>query len=272
MAFGHHHSGNMGAFLALDTLAARSGLRGVSPALKTLLSVGSLVLCVSAGDAVVGAAVASSMLLILHLLGKAPLDRLLRLLLAPAVFLALSCLVLLLTAAAEPMGIWQLRLGGLWLCITEESLHRTAVLCLQALGAVCCLLFLGATTPMAQLIEIMRRCHVPEVMIELMYLIYRYLFVLLEVQRQLTTAASARLGYDGWRRSVTTAGRVGGTLLASSFRRSSACYDAMEARGYTGRLSFLCHMPPLRGRHVLAAGTYLALLCLLILVRKGRLF
>ena len=122
---------------------------------------------------------------------------------------------------------------------------------------------------MPQLIEVLRRCRLPELMIELMYLIYRYLFVLLEVQRQMTVAAQARLGYSGVRRSLNTAGRISGCLLAASFRRSSLCYDAMEARGYDGKLAFLAHMPPFRGAHGVAAGLYLLALLLLILIRKG---
>ena len=268
MAHGHHHHTHTGGILTLDALAARSGLRGVSPGLKMVFSVGSLVLCVGAADTVVGAAVACSMAVIIWLLGKVPLDHLLRLLCLPLLFLTVSCLVILLECTRGPMGLWQLRLGGLWLCVTAQSLNRAVTLFFQAMGAVCCLYFLSTSTPMPQLIEVLRKCRLPELMIELMYLIYRYLFVLLEVQRQMTVAASARLGYDGWRRSLTTAGWISGGLLASSFRRSSACYDAMEARGYEGRLAFLCRTPKLRLCHVLAAAVYLLLLGLLILIRK----
>ena len=78
-----------------------------------------------------------------------------------------------------------------------------------------------------------------------------------------------RLGYHGLGRSVTTAGKIGGNLLAASFRRSRACYDAMEARCYDGRLSFLATVPPLKKRHLLAALGYLLVLGAWIYVVKG---
>ena len=265
----HCHSHHDGGFLMFDTLAARSGLRRVSPGLKTAFSVGTLLLCVGAADAVVGASVAISMLLLIWRLGGVPLGRILRLLGLPLVFLIVSCLVILLDFAPEPIGIWRLSLGSTWICVTRESLHRTITLFFQAMGAVCCLYFLSTSTPMPQVIEVLRRCHVPELIIELMYLIYRYLFMLLQVQQQMTVAASARLGYHGWRRSVTTAGKISGALLAASFRRSSLCYDAMEARGYDGTLRFLTRMPPLRKKHVLGAAAYGLALLALIMVRKG---
>lgn len=267
MAKGHnHHTGGM---LALDALAAHSGLRDVSPGLKTAFSVVCLLLCVGAADAVTGVAVCVSMMLIIWWLGKVPWKSLLRMLRIPALFLIVSCLVILLELTHTPAGLWWMKLGSRWLCITQQSLHRSVSLFFQALGAVCCLYFLSTSTPMPQLIEVLRRCHLPELMIELMYLIYRYLFVLLEVQRQMTVAAMVRLGYVNLRRSLATAGMISGGVLASSFRRSSAYLDAMEARGYHGKLAFLSHTPRLRTRHVLAAAAYVVLLGLLILFRKG---
>ena len=265
----HRHSHHAGGMLMLDSLAAHSGLRTVSPGLKTAFSVVVLLLCVGASDAVVGIFVAISMVLIMGFLGKTPMDHIAELLTIPLLFLLVSCLVILLEILREPVGLCQLRFGNHWLCITESSLHRAVTLFFQAMGAVCCLYFLSSTTPMPQLIEVLRRCHVPELIIELMYLIYRYLFVLLDVQQKLTTAASARLGYAGVRRSISTAGRVSGALLAASFRRSNRCFDAMESRGYDGRLAFLSYAPRLQIKHLLAACAYVAVLLGLILVRKG---
>lgn len=265
----HRHSHHEGGFLMLDSLAAYSGLLGVSPGLKTVFSVGVLLLCVGAADPVVGISVALSMILLIWRLCGVPLSRVLRLLRLPLVFLTVSCLVILLNFTPEPVGIWHLSLGSNWLCITRESLRRTITLFFQAMGAVCCLYFLSTSTPIPQLIEVLRRCHVPELIIELMYLIYRYLFVLLQVQRQMTLAATARLGYAGFGQSISTAGRICGCLLAASFRRSSLCYDAMEARGYDGTLRFLTRTPPLRKKHVLGAAVYGLALLALIMVRKG---
>ena len=264
----HRHSHGSGV-LMLDTLAAHSGLRNVSPDLKTAFCVLVLLLCVGASDTVVGIFVALSMVFFMGFLGKTPMGHIVRLLKIPLLFLCVSCLVILLEVVREPLGLWQLKAGSWWLCVTAESLHRAVTLFFQAMGAVCCLYALSSSTPMPQIIEVLRRCHVPELVIELMYLIYRYLCVLLEVQRQLTVAATARLGYVGLRRSISTAGRVSGTLLASSFRRSRACFDAMESRGYDGRLAFLSYAPRLQIKHLLAACAYVVVLLGLILVRKG---
>ena len=108
----------------LDSLAAHSGLRSVSPGLKTAFSVLVLLLCVGASDAVVGIFVALSMVLIMGLLGKTPMDHIAQLLTIPLLFLSVSCLVILLEVVREPMGVWQVALGPWWVCITGQSLHR----------------------------------------------------------------------------------------------------------------------------------------------------
>lgn len=181
----------------------------------------------------------------------------------------MGCLVVLLEWGRQPAGLWSAALGGRYLCITAASCRRAGNLFCQALGAVSAMYFLSTTTPMPQLIEILRRWKLPELVIELMYLIYRYLFVLLSCQRRMTIAATVRLGYHGLGRSVTTAGKIGGNLLAASFRRSRACYDAMEARCYDGRLAFLNTVPPVRGKHLLAMAAYLLALGAWIFLAKG---
>ena len=269
MARGHnHHSGNT---LMLDTLAAHNGLLSVSPMVKTVFCVVCLVLCVSAADPAVGVFVAVSMVLIMRLLGKISLHKIFHLLRIPLVFLIVSCVIILLEPTQEPLGLWHIPFGRGNLCVTRGSLRHAVTLFFQAMGAVCCLYALSSSTPVPQLIDVFRRCRVPELVIELMYLIYRYLFLLLEVQQKLTIAASARLGYCGLKRSATTAGRISGTLLASSFRRSSQCYDAMESRCYDGKLRFLSHMPAVQAGHALAAGAYVLVLVGFIVFRKGLL-
>lgn len=265
----HNHSHHSGSMLMLDALAVHSGLLGVSPAIKAGFSIAALILCVSAGDIAVGITVAVSMMLLMGFLGNVSFRQILSLLRIPLLFLTVSCGVVLLEWLPEAVGLWYLPFGQHFLCITPQSLPRAATLFFQAMGAVCCLYFLSTSTPMPQLIAVLRRCHVPELIIELMYLIYRYLFVLLDAQHTLTISAASRLGYNGIKRSVSTAGRISGALLASSFRRSRQCFDAMESRGYDGKLLFLTHTPPVRLHHLLAALGYLAALTVLIFIRKG---
>lgn len=107
-----------------------------------------------------------------------------------------------------------------------------------------CLYFLSLSTPVPELLDALRRARVPEVVGDLAVLIYRYIFILFATFRSMRDAAASRLGYAGPVRSLRTTGRVYGGLLAHSFRRAQACFDAMESRCYDGGIRFLTREKP----------------------------
>ena len=271
MASHRHAHAHSGGLLLLDVYAQRSRLRGVSPFVKLAFALGMLLLCVGAGSAALGLAVAVGMLTACAALGGAPGRFLLSLMALPLLFLAVSCLPIVFDVGDAPLGFFDVELFGTFLSATEEGLREAGRISLRACGAVSCLFFLSLTTPMQEILEVLRALHLPEVVIELMYLIYRYLFLLLEVQERMTTAAQSRLGYATWRASWYTFAHLSGGLLAGAFRRSGASLDAMEARCYDGGLRFLVRLAPVRGRHVAACALCFALTAALaaLLAWKG---
>ena len=259
----HHAHAHGGGMLSMDLCAQRSRLRGVSPFVKAAFSVAVLLRCVGAGSAAVGLVVTAGMLTACTVLGGVPAGTLRRLLALPLLFLAVSCLPIVFDLSRSPLGFFDVAVLGRFLSATEEGLREAGRLFLRALGAVSCLFFLSLTTPMQEILEVLRALHLPEVVIELMYLIYRYLFLLLEVQERMTTAAQSRLGYATWRASWYTFSHLSGGLLAGAFRRSGTSLDAMEARCCDGSLRFLVRLAPVRGRHTAVCALCFGLLAAL---------
>lgn len=253
----HLHEGGM---LSIDHWAQHSRLRGVNPYVKLILALGMLVLCLAANNAAFGLAVALFMLLAITKAGGVPLRYVFSLLTVPLLFIAVSCLAIALDFSHQPLGLADLPLpGGLgYLSATPEGIKAAALLACRAYGAVCCLYFLSLTIPMQEIIMMLDAMHLPPLIIELMYLIYRYIFMLLDIQHRMTVAATSRLGYASLRSAWFSFTHISGNLLAASFNRSSSCLDAMDARCYNGRLRFLTHSAPLKPKHAAVC-----LLCLL---------
>lgn len=268
MSFFHsHHSESM---IMTDALAYNSELKNVNPILKTLFSLICVLLCINAKDIIISLVVIFSMLYIICRLGKIPFCSVINLIKSQFVFLLISCSIILIECLKSPIGIFQLKImNSLWLCITKESLLLSSTIFFQALGAMTCIYFLALTTTLSQLIYVLHKFHIPKLIIELMYLIYRYLFVLLNVQQKMTASACSRLGYNGIKHSLHSSALISGGVLASSFRRCSANLDSMESRCYEGELVFLTHTPKLLPRHILFTVGYITLLIFLILIRKG---
>ena len=256
---GHQHT-HGGAMLSIDRYAHLSRLKGVSPFIKTAFALAVLVVCVAADCAAVGLLVSAGMLAACIFLGGAPGRYVFSLMTIPVLFLVFSCLAIAFEVGRAPLGFFDVPLFGVYLSATPGGVRRALLLFFKAYGAVACLYFLSLTTPMQEILEVLRAARLPKLVIELMYLIYRYIFLLLDVQHKMTAAAQSRLGYATRRNAWYTFTHISGNLLASSFRRSGACFDAMESRCYEGTLRFLNRHAPFRWRHAAVCGGCLLLL------------
>ena len=252
---GHSHGG----VLHIDVLAQRSRLNRVNPALKVWGCVALLLICVAADTPVIGLLLTALLPVLTVGLGRLRLGDYLSLLALPAAFLLLSTLALTVDFAAGAHGVLNLPLFGGWLVVTPESQARSLLILCKSLGAVSSLYLMSLSTPMSEVIGVLRAAHVPAVVAELMYLIYRYIFILLEMHRSMRDAAESRLGYHGLSAGLRTTGAVYAGLLSRSFRRAGACFDAMESRCYDGEIRFLEAAKPITALHGAAAGCLVAL-------------
>ena len=244
--------------LVIDVYARRSRYFAWSPALKTGGCVLLLVLCVASPSPWVPLALALIMAFLTVWGGGIHFHDYLALLSLPAAFLLLSGLALLWDYVPVMDGVAAIPLWNGWLVVTAAAQVRARLGMARALGAMICLYFLSLSTTMPEILSVLRRAHVPSVMTELAVLIYRYLFVLLSAYETMQDAAASRLGYSTFARSIRTTGAVYGNLLAASFRRAGACFDAMESRCYDGEIRFLEREKPVTLPAALLFGGLLA--------------
>lgn len=135
-------------------------------------------------------------------------------------------------ALAVPVGPW--RIG-----VTAASLAEAGRVLAVSLASVAGALFLALTTPVVDLTDQLRRWGVPGLAVELMTLVYRFVFVLVETAADMYVAQDARLGYSSWRRALRSAGILVSNLYLRSQAHAGAIFTALEARGYTGELRVL---------------------------------
>ncbi len=223
----------------MEQYAQASGLRGTNAAFKTAFSMVVLLLCLILDSAAVSAFIILSMLAATVRIGRVRLWDYIRLLGIPLFFMVCS-------AAA--------------LIFTTHDIRQTAEVTLRALGAVSAFYFLILSTPMDELLAVLRKCRLPGLFIELMYLIYRFIFVLTDVWNHMNTAAKARLGYVDYRTSLRTFGGIAGNLLVLSMKRADSFYDAMESRCYGGDIRFLEESRKCRPVEWIVSGVYICVL------------
>jgi len=237
LAKGHRHD----SVLTMDVYARRSRLCRENAALKAAGSLGLLILCICSSSPLPPLCLFAFLSAVTVVAGGIQVREYLSLLGLPAVFLLLSALTLLWDYSPQlvPEAVVSVPLFGGWLTVVPAAQSLGMLVLSRALGAVSCLYFLSLSTPLPELLEVLRRARIPAIVIELAVLIYRYIFLLLATFRDMRDSAASRLGYRGLKRSLRTTGLVYGGLLAGSFRRAGACFDAMESRCYTGQIRFL---------------------------------
>ncbi|HJB69339.1 MAG TPA: cobalt ECF transporter T component CbiQ [Candidatus Flavonifractor avistercoris] len=226
--------------MGTDRWAYQSRLRRVDPLPKLILSLTALVVCLCCGSGAVGLATAAAMGVLIAALGGLPPRVYLHFLKIPMAFLAVGCATMLVRSypagapvlAALPVG------GRLW-GFDGAALAAAAALFFRAMGAVGAMYFLALNTPVTDLTMCLGRLHVPRLLVELMELIYRFIFVLSETAGSIRTAQASRLGYQGLRRSLSSLGTMASLVFLRAWRRADRIYAALESRGYAGSLTTL---------------------------------
>ena len=163
-----------------------------------------------------------------------------------AAFLLLSCLTLLVSVHLDEHGAASWRYA-------PEMLPQVEAIAARALAALAALLSLVLTTPLPDLIGLLRRLHTPEILLDLMVLCYRMLFVFSATTRDIVSAQDARLGYSTRRRGLRSLGQLIASLSLGIWLRARALHRAALARNGDGPLRFLTPVYPQAGRDRLIA-------------------
>lgn len=236
--------------LLIDKLCYSSRLRYINACTKTLLSILALIFCIIDRSIILSLMVLVTMGYLSVKKGGISFFVYLRLLRIPLVFLILSTLAILINFSKTPMDAFALSLGSFYLTSSYASLLHATQLIATALASVSCLYFLSLSTPITDILSVMKKVHVPDLFIELMLLIYRFIFVLLDMAEALTAASHSRLGNIDFKTSCRSFGSVASALFIRSLKKSNHLYDAMESRCYDGRILVLSEEYPLQKKHL----------------------
>lgn len=251
--------------IVIDKLCYRSKLRYVNAGEKFAFAVAALLICVVSRSLVTaGAAFAVNGFLTVKK-GGIGAKEYARLLALPFAFLIVSTLAVMVNISKAPLDAYAIPVGSFFITGSRHSLLFGLQLIATAMAGVSCLYFLALSTTMTDLLGVLSRLHCPVLLTELMLLIYRFIFVLLETASAIMTAQKSRLGNRDFKTSVGSFGKMGARLLLRAFQRSNALYDAMEARCYDGRIKVLREHRPVKKTEIAAILIFeLALLFLAI--------
>ncbi|NTV25720.1 MAG: cobalt ECF transporter T component CbiQ [Chlorobiaceae bacterium] len=260
--------------MTLDDHAARSRLRDVVPHLKLLYALPPIAMVLWADSVPFSLLVFVLMSASIVMKGGVQPGDYLRWLLLPAAFLMTGTAAVAFDISVHPEPfLFSIPVGSAFIGVTSAGLAMAIYLAFKALASVSCLYFIAFTTPVADLGRFMASVGIPVLLIEMMLLIYRFVFLLFETASEMATAQRSRLGYAGTMASFRSLASLASNLFFFSARRAEEVYVAMECRGYDGSIRVLALSP--RAQRPSLAGIALvegALFCVAIATHFGRLF
>ena len=242
--------------IIIDKLAYSSKLRYKNPTVKAAFAVGNLLICVGARSFIISFIIFTVMAGLTVLSSKISVLRYLKLMSIPFGFMVLSTIAIVINITDKPMDLVSFPVGSKYLAISCYSLTEGARLVAVAIASVSCLYFLTLTTTVIDILTVLQKLHCPKIMIELMMLIYRYIFVVLDMASAITTSQNCRLGNKDFMTELRSIGQMLAVLLIRSLRKSSLLFESMESRCYDGEIKVLNEYCPAETRDAVGGGGF----------------
>lgn len=209
-----------------NRLAARSGVE------KVVFAIGMLALALVLPPWPGAAVVLGVMLVATLVVARVPLRVYAKLMTGPLLFLAVGVLPLLVS----------LEFGGAWLvglAWAPDGIELALRVTARSLAAVSCLLFLSMSTPMPQILGVLRAVRTPAVVTEVALLIYRDIWVFIDTVGGIRMAQASRLGYRTLRSSYRSLAMLGASFFGQALQRARAMDHGLQARNWQGELRVL---------------------------------
>lgn len=251
---------------SLDYIAQQSAFRHIHPGTKLFLALGSLVLCLISPTPVVP--LISGIVLSFVLIGPGRLSPRLygKILLGPAVFVIMSTIVLLFMLGGGEV-IWQFHpVSWINLSITTGAVRESALILCRVFGCSVSLFFICLTTPMTDLFNGMKRAGIPIDLIDLMMIVYRFIFIFYAQAVEIWQAQVMRLGYSRPKEAIRSFSMLCGMLFISSWNAGEDLIHAMDCRCYNGVFPVLDQAEPIQIQSLVPVMVYLAGLIVMLLI------
>jgi len=189
----------------------------------------------------------------------------LKLLWYPIIIIAITCVIIaLFFGYQEPLT--EINLLGLRWTVFKDGITLGFNTFFRVAGGLSTQFFLVLTTPMTSILLILRKARIPLVLIETSLLIYRYIFVFIEVMETMHTAQELRLGYSSLIKRLRSTSLLIANLFIRTLEQGERTFTAMNARGYDGNIRILEDLPKPRKAALAGIALFDALLVALAFI------
>lgn len=230
----HNHNDR----IMIDYYSNFSKIRDWNTNVKLSLAVFSLLFCIGFDSIIVSITTLILTFSFVVLISGLDIKSYINVMKIPIGFLILSIAPILLNIGFTQAGIIIVKIGQIYITTSESQIWIAINLFFKALGAVSCMQMLILTTPMHRIIISLNKFKIPKLIVDIMYFMYRFIFIFFSTYTQMKHSAKSRNGYKDFFTSCKTFGNIMSNLFVSSLQKLELYNRSMDSRCYTGRLNF----------------------------------
>ena len=201
-------------------------------------------------------------------LGKISLKKYIDFFKVPIIFLLISVAVININFSKNITDFYYFNIGDLYIYTTDENIRKSCILFWRALSGVSSMYMLALSTPLNEIIYVIKKVRTPQIIIELMYLVYRFIFIMRDSYKSMRKSIESRLGFRDYRISLLSFGKIISNILIVSLRKSNSFYDAMESRCYRGEIRFFIKEKRINKKVIIGMGLSIIYLIVLYIFTK----
>ncbi len=235
MAMGLSSGSGASEHIQMDALAYSSRMLNWAPLGKLLLVIVVLIANVMTDSVVTAFAVLAIGLVLMAYSTNMRIPFMLAVAIGEAILiLIVACGIISINGDPSEPCIWRADFLWLDLYMTADSFNQAWLVMIRAVAGITVMMAFATSTPIPHLAQALRQIRIPDEICEIVVLIYRYAFLLLERMDTMWSAANSRLGFTGFKRSMRTIASIAVGIFTSSMNLADKAQVSLDCRGYRG--------------------------------------
>lgn len=222
--------------LEIDNCAYLNNIKDVNPLIKLGITFIGVTASMLTQNANIHILIMLFMTALILFIARVDMKLYIKCLKIPIIFLIIGIGLNLINISFENKDyIFNVNILGLYIGTTEFAVKSSVNILLRAMSCIISIYFLILTTPFNQLIIVLKKLHIPHTLIELMILIYRFIFIFIEEAEEIYKSQQLKFGYTNLRTSYNSMSLLIKTLFFRMMRRYEDMSISLDIKLYDGK-------------------------------------
>lgn len=222
--------------LEIDNCAYLNNIKDVNPLIKLGITFIGVIASMLTQSANIHILIMLFMTALILFIARVDMKLYIKCLKIPIIFLIIGIGLNLINISFENKDyIFNVNILGLYIGTTEFAVKSSVNILLRAMSCIISVYFLILTTPFNQLIILLKKLHIPHTLIELMILIYRFIFIFIEEAEEIYKSQQLKFGYTNLSTSYNSMSLLIKTLFFRMMRRYEDMSISLDIKLYDGK-------------------------------------